>query len=243
MLFAFSGKDFYSSFQIRKKSGKGLRTICIPCPKLKTIQQRLAHVLTETYKDKAVYSVHGFMPGRSTATNAINHVKKYSVIKLDIKDFFSSIYSGRIKGLFLSHVFCFSEEVANAITNLVCYKGSLPQGAPTSPILSNMICRKMDIELMQFAKINRLKYTRYADDLTFSSTTKRAIKSIISFDQYGEVVVSDQINAIINGNGLKLNFEKTGLFSRGARQVVTGIVVNEKCNFRRDDYRYLRGLF
>ena len=142
----------------------------------------------------------------------------------------------------LRKTFCFDDEVVDILTNLVCYKGHLPQGAPTSPVLSNMICLRMDRALMQYARKNRLKFTRYADDLTFSSTTKRAISSIASFEN-DSVALSSDIVGIITSNGFRVNDAKTGVFGRGTRQVVTGIVVNQKCNFRRDDYRFLRNLF
>ena len=96
---------------------------------------------------------------------------------------------------------------------------------------------------MQYARAHKLKYTRYADDLTFSSTSKQGIMSIVSFSEAGEPLINPNVSQAIEINGFIINKKKTGVFGRGTRQVVTGIVVNKKCNFRREDYRYLRNLF
>lgn len=239
--FAYSNVVFYTSFSIPKSNGSQNRTISAPAPKLKLIQRTLADTLSAIYDPPD--AVHGFLEGRSIASNAKQHVKKRTIVKIDLADFFPSISSSRIRGLFKNKPFHFNDEVANTLTNLVCHNGELPQGAPTSPVISNMICRRMDCALMQFARQNRLKYTRYADDLAFSSTSKRAIYAVVSFDNVDDIRINQNLRRIISSNGFTINDSKTGVFSKGTRQVVTGIVVNEKCNFRREDYRYLRTLF
>lgn len=239
--FAYSRRDFYSTFSIPKRSGNSSRSISAPKAKLKQIQRLLADTFSLIYC--VPDSVHGFTKNRSIVTNAIGHVKKRTIIKIDLSDFFPSISAKRIHGLFKSKPFNFDNEVANTLTNLVCYQGCLPQGAPSSPVLSNMICLRMDHALMQYARSHKLKYTRYADDLTFSSTTKRAISSVVSFSDEGTVVLNQNITSIINTNGFAINETKTCVLGKGGRQIVTGIVVNQKCNFRREDYRYLRNMF
>ena len=239
--FAYSGKKFYSSFSIPKKSGSSCRHISAPEQKLKYIQRILSDTFSKIYRPPD--AVHGFVKERSISTNAHQHVGKRAIIKIDLSDFFPSISAKRVRGLLKSNPFNFTDEVADTLTNLVCNEGFLPQGAPTSPILSNMICLKMDHALLRYARKNRLKYTRYADDLTFSSTTKRGISSIVSFSDEGKTIICPEVLKIIRKNGFSVNDSKTGTFGRGTRQVVTGIVVNQKCNFRRDDYRYLRNLF
>lgn len=239
--FAYSKRGFYSTFLIPKRSGGSGRSINAPTSKLKHIQRLLAETFSLIYRTPD--SVHGFAGGRSIATNAGQHVRKRTIIKIDLRDFFPSISAGRVHGLFQSKPFNFNDEVVNTLTNLVCYKGCLPQGAPTSPVLSNMICFRLDHALMQYARQNKLKYTRYADDLTFSSTTKRAISSIASFPDNGPVIINPKVLKIINSNGFAVNQDKTCALGKGTRQVVTGIIVNQKCNFRREDYRYLRGMF
>lgn len=238
--FAYSNKIFYQSFTIPKRSGNANRRIYAPVKKLKYIQRIIAETLSLIYKTPDC--VHGFTKKKSTATNAAQHLKKRTVVKIDLADFFPSISSGRIHGLFQSKPFNFPNEIANTLTNLTCHKGILPQGAPTSPILSNMICFRMDRAIMQYARQNKLKYTRYADDLTFSSTTKRAITNIATFSSDGLITISPDVVGIIENNGFTINDTKTGAYGKGTRQVVTGIVVNQKCNFKRDDYRFLRNL-
>ena len=238
--FAYSNKSFYRSFAIPKRSSNASRRIYAPVKKLKYIQRILAETLSLIYEIPDC--VHGFTKTKSTATNAAQHVRKRTVIKIDIADFFPSISSGRIHGLFQSEPFNFPSEVANTLTNLTCHRGSLPQGAPTSPILSNMICFRMDRAIMKYARQNKLKYTRYADDLTFSSTTKRAIALIATFSSDGLVTINPDVVRIIESNGFAINDAKTGAYGKGTRQVVTGVVVNRKCNFKRDDYRFLRNL-
>lgn len=239
--FAYGKHDLYYHFSIPKKNGNERRQIDSPKSKLKSIQRQLAVVFDEIYKPNS--SVFGFISGRSIADNASVHTGKRFVVKIDLEDFFPTISSGRVRGLFKSTVFGFNDEVANTLTNLVCQKGSLPQGAPTSPVLSNMICWKMDREIQRYARSNALKYTRYADDLTFSSTKKSAARFLINISKNNEIIPNPNLQQIIENNGFRINAEKTGIFSQGTRQTVTGVVVNEKCNFKREDYRYMRLLF
>lgn len=239
--FSFSGNDFYTDFSIPKSNGDRPRVISAPRGGLKSIQKKLASALSEIYEPLSC--VHGFTANRSIASNAIQHVKKRAILRIDLQDFFPSISSKRIYGLLIKPPFEFPNKVASALVKLTCHNEMLPQGSPASPILSNMICLRMDKTLLNYARKQKLKYTRYADDLTFSSTTKFAINKIAKLDDDGEISIDDRICGIIESNGFHINREKTVIQYRGSRQVVTGIVVNEKCNFRRKDYRYLRGLF
>ncbi|MDO4798371.1 MAG: reverse transcriptase domain-containing protein [Coriobacteriales bacterium] len=239
--YAFSDKTFYSSFNLPKSNGVGVRRIDAPHKNLRDIQRILADKFSKIYDPTD--AAFGFVRNRSTADNAYLHIKKRWVVRIDLKDFFTTITAARIHGLFRNVPFEFNDVVANVLTNLVCYRGCLPQGAPTSPILSNIICYRMDKSLTAFARKHAMKYSRYADDLIFSSTKKGAVRCIIRVGEDGSPVIGDEIKQIIQNNGFNINNEKTGLFSKGTRQMVTGIVVNEKCNFRRDEYRYLRSLF
>ena len=239
--FAYSNSSFYRHFYIPKGDGSSRRIISAPKGKLATVQRTLAATLGEIYQPP--YPVNGFVKGKSTVTNALPHVRARGILKLDINDFFPSITASRIHGLFSSEPFCFSTEVVDTLTNLTCCNQTLPQGAPTSPVLSNMICYRMDKTLLNLARKHKLRFTRYADDLTFSSTSRRAISSIASTDERGEVVISEEIARIVQHNGFSITSRKTTYMGSETRQTVTGIVVNEKCNFRRDDYRYLRNLF
>lgn len=239
--FAYSGRDFYRTFSVPKKGGRGSRTIEAPCGKLKSIQKALVPMFENVYKPPTC--VHGFVHGRSSVSNAGMHVRKRIVYKIDLTDFFPSITAARVHGLLSKAPFHFSDEVINTLTNLVCHSGHLPQGAPTSPVLSNMICYRMDKTLLEYARENSICYTRYADDLTFSSTRSYKMDGIVISEDDDGSKVSEKITAIISSSGFVVNAGKTGVYARGTRQTVTGVVVNKKCNFRRSDYRYLRTLF
>ncbi|MFM7372884.1 MAG: reverse transcriptase domain-containing protein, partial [Sphaerospermopsis kisseleviana] len=105
-------------------------------------------------------------------TNAKNHCNKKFVLNLDIKDFFPTITQQRIRGVMMSPPYNLPSQIATTISHICCYEGKLPQGAPTSPIISNIVCAKLDSELRLLAKQNKCFYTRYADDITFSTIVK-----------------------------------------------------------------------
>lgn len=161
-------KKKYREFTIPKKTG-GVRTILAPNRGLKRIQRKLNMILQKIYEENSKSSAHGFLHKKSIVTNAQNHINKKFVLNIDLSDFFPSISFVRVKGLLCSKPFGINEQVSHYISNLCCYQGYLPQGAPTSPILSNMICYRLDGELQKLANQNNCKYTRYADDITFST--------------------------------------------------------------------------
>ena len=170
-------ENMYTSFEIPKKSG-GQRLINAPNKELKLIQRRLANELYEYHtrlnKDKQIDGVsQAFEKGKSIFTNAKIHRKKRFIINVDLENFFDNIHFGRVRGYLIKNKdFQLSEEVATVIAQLTCFKGSLPQGAPTSPIISNYICNIFDLRIIKLAKKYKLNYTRYADDLTFSTNDK-----------------------------------------------------------------------
>ena len=229
----------YATFSILKKNGRGTRNITAPTPLLKKVQKKLAIAFESVYNPPEC--VHGFVPQRSIVTNAVQHVGKPAIVEIDLCDFFPSITANRIHGLLRKYPFRMSEEVINTITQLVCYQGALPQGAPSSPVLSNMICLKMDKRLMGFAKDNKLRYSRYADDITFSSSSRYSINAAI--DESSEFLVAQDLVEIIEKNGFRINQSKSRIARKSARQTVNGIIVNKKCNFPREDYRELRVVF
>jgi RNA-directed DNA polymerase len=162
--------DRYVDFSIPKKSGK-MRIISAPSTALKILQRKLSQVLYSVYEPKS--SVHGFVPARSILTNAKQHVRKRFILNIDLKDFFHSIHFGRVQGIFMKPPYNLPKEVAVVLAKICCYDGKLPQGAPTSPIVTNMICARMDSELRRLAREFKCTYyTRYADDITFSTTLK-----------------------------------------------------------------------
>ena len=221
----FRLNDFYKVFEIKKKSG-GKRVIAAPAISLKTLQTALLRLLGE---EEVSFVSTGFRKGKSIKDNAIPHVNKKIVVNIDIKEFFSSTTFNQIVNLTKKFkTFNLSENAANLFSEICCYKGTLPTGAPTSPILSNLILKEFDFIILSFCKKNKITYTRYADDLTFSGNDN-SVLSIIRFSE-----------TILNNFGYDLEKKKTNIFRKGRRQVVTGIVVNKKINIARATRRKLR---
>ena len=156
LLYKVPEVDKYTSFSLPKRNG-GTREISSPIRGLKAIQRRLAEVLLEAYPNRPC--VHGFLSGKNVKTNASVHLNRKWIANIDIKDFFPSIHFGRVMGLFKSLPFCLPDQLAREIANICCKDGVLPQGAPTSPIISNYICWRLDNQLQQLAKGARCVYT------------------------------------------------------------------------------------
>ena len=161
----------YKVHQIPKKKG-GFREISSPANGLKIIQRNLNSVLLKIYDEFITKSVHGFVLKKSIVSNASKHIHRRFLLNIDLKDFFPSVHFGRIKGLFQHEPFNLNDFSSTSLANLCCFKGVLPQGAPTSPILTNFVCYKLDKQLIKLATENKCKYTRYADDIIFSTNLK-----------------------------------------------------------------------
>ena len=239
-LYAVPTSKKYSEFNIPKKGNSGYRNISAPCETLKQIQRKLNHILGLIYSSKVCS--YGFEKNKSILGNATNHTNKKLVFNIDLKDFFSQIHFGRIRGMFIAPPYSLGIEAATVIAQLVCCNGILPQGAPTSPIISNMICRSMDNNIMKLCKECKVQYTRYADDLSFS-TNKRAFSDKICFVEDGKIQLGYELKAIINNNSFTVNKNKIFLNSKNVRQEVTGIVVNEFPNIKRERLSELRAIY
>lgn len=221
----------YKIYKIPKKSG-GFREICAPSHKLKLIQKKLANVLYEIYPGKS--SAHGFCINKSILTNASSHLHKKHILNFDLEDFFGSIHFGRVRNLFKSRLFSFDHNISTILAQICCFNNSLPQGAPTSPIISNLITWKLDSEMQHLAGNNRCTYTRYVDDITFSfSCTLAKISKGILLYTNNDLVIGDKVLDIIKKNGFKLNSAKTRFCSNNSRMEVTGLTVNEFVNVKR----------
>lgn len=230
----------YHQYEIPKKGG-GYRKIASPAKKLKIIQTKLKDVLYEIYTTKP--SAHGFAKGRSIITNAEKHLDKKYIFNLDLADFFGSIHFGRIRNLFKSNPFNFNNSVSTILAQICCFNNVLPQGAPTSPILSNMIAWKMDSQLQHLAKITNGTYTRYADDITFSYTcNKRRLPEEVIIIRDGVVSPGSALTRIINENGFQINYHKVRLCSTLSRMEVTGLTINEFLNVRRQYIRQISSI-
>ena len=226
----------YHHYDIEKKRG-GKRRISAPDRQLKKIQKRLNYFLQAWYLWIKPPEVHGFVinPHYSGAhcnivANAKVHTGKKHILTIDLKDFFPSISAKRIKALFSSPFFNYNEQVSIALTLLTTYEAKLPTGAPTSPVLSNFVCLKLDSSLRDFCSVNDLRFTRYADDLTFSSDT------IISHDTILDIIL------LIRDNGFSINEKKLRIRSSGQKQTVTGLTVNKKVNVDRRLLKKIRAM-
>ncbi len=236
----------YRQFQIPKAKG-GLRTISAPRARLRAVQQTIREKLLSHLP--ATDQAQAFVSGRSTLTNASPHVKKAIVVKLDLKDFFGTITFARVRG-FLEKL-GYSGMIATLLALLVTEAPrkrvaidgrtwyvalgprSLPQGAPTSPALTNQIARRLDARLAGYSKKAGWSYTRYADDLTFSAATLGSGS--------GEIPkLLGVVHAVVAAEGFTPHPEKTFFARKGRQQRVTGIVVNEKPGLPRAPLRRFR---
>ncbi|MEM1097083.1 MAG: TIR domain-containing protein [Bacteroidota bacterium] len=229
----------YLSFTIPKRRG-GSRTISTPRRELKFFQRQLVIHLSEVYKPRQ--AVTGFCLGRSIVTNAQKHSPSRSyVFNVDLKDFFASINFGRIRGLFINQPFDLPAKAATVLAQICCHKNALPQGAPTSPILSNMICSRLDGRLTQLAKKHGCLYSRYADDITFSKR-KSDFPVEIGYDTPDGAKAGTELIKAVQENGFEINSDKVYLQSNKRRQRVTGLVVNAKPNVPRRFIRQIRAM-
>ncbi|MBL0330059.1 MAG: RNA-directed DNA polymerase [Bacteroidetes bacterium] len=205
----------YTEFSIPKKKG-GKRVIESPNEYLSLIQKRLNDYLQAVYYKIKPTHVYGFIQSvkgeQSTCTifsNAQNHVGKDYVLNIDLKDYFHSVTSTQVRDFFQSGRFNFSEDLATCIALICCWKGRLPMGASTSPVVANLLSLKLDEQLIALASFYNLTYTRYADDLTFSSNEKISDEMIL------------KIKALIVGCEFEVNNKKVRLQSKYSQQTVT----------------------
>jgi RNA-directed DNA polymerase len=234
----------YVRYTVPKRSG-GERVILAPKPELKALQRRaLAEIIG---KAPVALAAHGFVPGKSTITNARAHVGKQVIVKLDLQDFFPSITFARVRGMLIALGYSFAVAAALA---LLCTEYDrepftrdgkqyfisvgprhLVQGAPTSPALANLVAWSLDRRLMGLAKARGFTYTRYADDLVFSGDDPAAARDLR--------IVAERI---IRDESFTVNRAKTKIARQSARQIVTGLVVNEQVNTPRSLRRQLRAI-
>jgi len=236
----------YISYGIKKKSG-GIRKISAPKPKLKATQRAILDELLSKLKPSKY--AHGFVPSKSIVTNAVPHLGSAVVVNMDLKDFFPTIDYKRVYGFFkklgyspqqatvLSLICTIPEEQKIKVHGQDWYlnngKRHLPQGAPTSPMITNLICRKMDLRMAGIANKLGFIYTRYADDMTFSGpeSSRKNIQKL-----------KWQTKSIIKAEDFKLHPDKTKVMPNGHRKEVTGIVVNDKLSIAAPKLKAFRAL-
>ena len=234
--------NFYKYYQIKKKRGKGKRQIIVPYNNLKSIQNFiLKEILDKTTSNSNAY---GFIKKKSILDNAKIHSEKQSILNLDLLKFFDSIQEKRVYGIFSSlgyaknlsvdlskictvilpddYVKNFNERELKSFRELVPIgNASLPQGAPTSPTLSNLICKNLDYRLSILAEKLNVDYSRYADDITFSGTLKNLPKIKL-------------LRHIIRDEGFCINWNKVGVYKKGRKQIVTGLTVSNGVHVPRE---------
>lgn len=222
----------YTRFEIPKRSG-GMRAIWAPLPKLKQAQHWILHEILERLIVHG--SAHGFISGRSIATNAAEHINSQVLVKVDIENFFPRISWKRVKGVFRKAGY--PEQIATLLAllctesprEIVEHEGKpvyvaladrcLPQGAPTSPALTNALCLRLDRRLTGFAQKAGWRYTRYADDLSFSLPANNKNPADLSR-------LLGTLKRVLGEEGFELNEKKTRVIRHGDVQTVTGLVVN-----------------
>jgi RNA-directed DNA polymerase len=243
VIYQITDAEKYRVFTIPKKDG-GTRTIKAPTPRLSLLQSRLAELLTECVSeitlDNPVFHTasHGFRKDRTIISNANPHRKRRYVFNVDIADFFGYINFGRVRGFFIKdRNFSLTPSVATLIGQIACYENALPQGSPCSPIISNLIANILDVRLLGLAKHCKCTYSRYADDLTFSTNEVMFPVDISEQLVSSQWVAGKRLVEIVQGTGFMLNPAKTRMSLRKSRQMVTGLVINQKPNIRQSYYR------
>lgn len=219
----------YQSFTIPKRNGHGTRTIHAPNPLLKKLQRHLYCVLLRGLKTHP--SCCGFLPRKSILNAALPHVKAGVLINMDLKDYFASTKERSVYQMWRR--LGWGRSASKILTRMCCLQGNLPTGAPTSPMLSNVLNYRLDYRLSALCHKKGGHYTRYADDLSFSFPTLRG----------REKLILKQIANIIKDSGYQIQKNKRVRIQRShQRQTVTGLVVNTRVNLPRTMRRTIRAM-
>lgn len=230
--------NHYKTFSIKKRNGSK-RIIDAPQARLGIFQKKLANEILNIYKPKK--SVQAYCLNRSIRSNALRHRKSKFILNIDLKDFFHSITYNRVVGLFKSSPFNFNGEVASILTRLCCYKSRLPQGSPVSPVISNLICRSLDSRMTKLSEEQKCHYTRYADDMTFSTNLKKFPNCFGDFENE-KFILSELFSKLIRKENFSINYDKIRLDDFNNRQVVTGLTVNKDVNVNRIYLKKVRAI-
>ena len=249
VLYIKSDEEKYTEFEIPKRQG-GTRRISSPSADLALLQTRLSKILLEClaelrrtgrYRDDMSL---GFQPGRGIIDNARVHRGRRFVFNVDLQDFFGTINFGRVRGFFLKdRNFSLHPNAATVLAQIACHKNSLPQGSPCSPVISNLLGHLIDVRCLKLASVNGCSYTRYADDLTFS-TNKRIFPVEIADRDDGshDWIAGEILTREIERAGFRINDSKTRMQYSDSRQEVTGLIVNKKVNVRSEYRKTVRAM-
>lgn len=222
---AYRANYLYKTYDLPKKSG-GRRIIAQPARRLKAIQSWiLRNILDKLSSSEFSY---GFEKGSSILHNASPHVGSNYVLSLDLENFFPSIQANKVYTIFRS--IGYNTKISAAFTNLCVFNNTLPQGAPTSPKLANLICLKLDARIYGYAGSKGIIYSRYADDITLSA---QSLKKIEKMQRFIETIISDE--------GFVVNKKKTKVLGTKRKKEITGLVLSDdSIGIGREKYREIR---
>jgi RNA-directed DNA polymerase len=239
VLYKLTPKERYREFSIRKRNGEA-RTIRAPIARLKGWQSLVAALLGSQYTPPRC--AFGYIDGRNILKNAAEHEAPRWVLRVDLQGFFPSISFGRVMRMLMAKPFSLNGEVATTLAQLCCYDGELPQGSPASPVISNLLCRGLDYRLSKLAKAKGCSYSRYCDDLVFSTERTTFPRALAQFAADGstEVTLGALLVNTIADARFAVNPAKTRLRPASQQQMVTGLVVNRRVNIPRKYVRTLR---
>lgn len=236
-------KERYATWWLPKRNG-GSRRIDSPYSGISILQEKVVQILKTSYKPGPW--VQAFGEGCSVVKNANRHRKRPWVLNIDLKDFYGSINFGRVRGLLMARPLNLSSAAASLIAQIVTYKNRLPQGAPSSPLISNMVAWALDRNLKDLAERHQALYTRYADDITFSSTKKKEPRELVTWSgpcpAMSRLFLGPELQTAISRSGFQVNQKKVRLQYSNTRQEVTGLTVNLVPNVRRIYVRKLRAM-
>jgi RNA-directed DNA polymerase len=228
----------YKRVNVPKRRG-GTRLLMVPERRLKFLQRRTDQLLLQLYRPRT--PVHGFVKQKGAITNANEHQKRPYLLNIDLRNFFGVISRRRVRGMLVS--MGLPDETAEALCSVCVTANQLPQGAPTSPVLSNLVAYRLDRDLMKFAKTYRLRYIRYADDISFSSFAPPLALFNSGLPVPGRVKpdqLSVTLAAVFSSNDFEVAADKVWYAGPKTRKEVIGLVVNEFTNVRRTFVRNLR---
>lgn len=240
----------YTHFEIPKRTG-GNRSISAPYPDLMNLQRRLSDLLQNCIReinvDRNIESAlsHGFRRKHSIITNATIHRNKRYVFNIDLEKFFGTINFGRVRGFFIrNRNFNLNSDVATVLAQIACHENALPQGSPCSPVISNLIGHLLDIRLAALSNQVSCSYSRYADDLTFSTNKRNFPPQVakLAVAETHQWQVGKKLKWIVEKAGFTINNAKTRMQYKHSRQDVTGLVVNSKVNTRAEYRRTARAM-
>lgn len=239
----------YTHFEIPESTG-GMRKIYAPCSELKVLQRNLSDLLQncieeiDTFEKRKNSFSNGFTRRRSIIDNAAPHRHRRFVFNIDLRDFFGSVNFGRVRGFFIKdRSFALHPKVATILAQIACFDNALPQGSPCSPIVSNLIGHVLDVHLVGLARRNGCTYSRYADDITFSTNRQEFPQPIAAKESDTNTwKIGAELERLVKLSGFTVNPTKTRMQYRDSRQEVTGLIVNRKVNIKPEYRRTVRAM-